>query len=413
MSAAAERNRRVAIACGGTGGHLFPGLAVAEELLGRGCFVTLLISPKDVDQQALTGVSGFEVVVLPAVGLVRGHSLDFLRGFRDSYRSARAEFQARPPQAALAMGGFTSAPPILAGKRCGARAFLHESNAVPGRANRWLSWVVDGAFVGFPSAAARLHTSRVMATGTPVRRRFTAGDAAVCRAALGLNPARPVILVAGGSQGATGINDLVARALPLVSQAAPDWQWLHLSGANDCDSLRRAYAAAGLMAVVLPFCQQMERALGAATVAVCRAGASSLAELAALRVPAILIPYPYATDNHQYHNARVLEQKGAAVLMAQPETTAQTLLHSLQNMVQSPQRLDEMRQALAALQKPQAAREIAETVLRAIDRKQGQVEPAGGSGRSASGQQGCPGDGSPESRKKLCEAETASAVAGA
>ncbi len=143
----------MAIACGGTGGHLFPGLAVAEQLVRRGCAAMLLISPKEVDQQAVQGVSGMEVVTLPAVGLKRGGEIAFVRGFIQSYRAAARLFKSRPPQAALAMGGFTSAPPILAAKRAGARTFLHESNTIPGRANRWLSRVVHRAFVGFPTAA--------------------------------------------------------------------------------------------------------------------------------------------------------------------------------------------------------------------------------------------------------------------
>ena len=202
---------RVAIACGGTGGHLFPGLAVADQLVRRGCAATLLISSKDVDQEAVKGVTGMEIVALPAVGLKRGGELAFVRGFIRSYRAAAKLFKSRPPQAALAMGGFTSAPPVLAARQAGSKTFLHESNTIPGRANRWLSRVVNGAFVGFPTAAGRLHNSSVTVTGTPVRPRFQARAAADCRADLGFDPARPVLLVTGGSQGASGINELVLR----------------------------------------------------------------------------------------------------------------------------------------------------------------------------------------------------------
>ena len=160
---------RMAIACGGTGGHLFPGLAVAEHLRARGCRVTLLISPKEVDQQGVKADAGMEVLTLPAVGLTRGGELAFVKGFIRSYRSARRFFRFNPPMAALAMGGFTSAPPLLAARHFGALAFLHESNCVPGRANRWLSWIVTRAFVGFPTAAGRLHTGNVTVSGTPVR----------------------------------------------------------------------------------------------------------------------------------------------------------------------------------------------------------------------------------------------------
>jgi len=136
---------RVAIACGGTGGHLFPGVAVAEELKRRGCSVTLLISPKEVDQKAVQGAADVKVATLPAVGLTRGKIFAFARGFGQSYRAAKKLFATECPDAVLAMGGFTSAPPVLAGKSLGVPTFLHESNTIPGRANRWLSWTVSEA----------------------------------------------------------------------------------------------------------------------------------------------------------------------------------------------------------------------------------------------------------------------------
>jgi UDP-N-acetylglucosamine--N-acetylmuramyl-(pentapeptide) pyrophosphoryl-undecaprenol N-acetylglucosamine transferase len=171
---------------------LFPGLSVAEKLLQRGCAVTLLISPKEVDQEAVKSASGMEFVTLPAIGLQRGREIAFLRGFKKSYGAAKRVFKMNRPDAVLAMGGFTSAPPILAGKRCGAQTFLHESNTIPGRANRWLSWVVNRAFIGFDSAARRLNNRKITITGTPVRASFRPRDARACRAALGVDPERPL-----------------------------------------------------------------------------------------------------------------------------------------------------------------------------------------------------------------------------
>ena len=354
---------RVAIACGGTGGHLFPGLAVADQLVQRGCTATLLISPKEVDQEGLKGVSGMEIIALPAVGLKRGGEIAFVRGFIRSYRAVAKLFESRPPHAALAMGGFTSAPPMLAAKRAGARTFLHESNTIPGRANRWLARVVRGAFVGFPTAAGRLHNRNVMVTGTPVRQRFQARAAADCRAEMGLDPARPVLLVMGGSQGASGINELVLQSLPLLASRAPDWQWFHLTGPSDAERMRQTYAALKLRAVVHPFFAEMELALGSATVAVSRAGASSLAELAAMRVPAVLVPYPAATDNHQFHNARAFEATGAARLLEQQSATPETLVQLLLDMVEKPAVHEKIQIALAQWHAPHAAEQIAEAML--------------------------------------------------
>src|SRR5581483_4063839 len=198
---------RVAIACGGTGGHLFPGIAVAGELLQLGCAVTLLISPKDVDQQAVKSAVGMEIATLPAVGLSGGNRLAFFRGFLRSLRVAREMFQKNLPDAVLAMGGFTSAAPLLAARLKGVPTFLHESNTIPGRANRWFSRLVNQAFVGFGEAAPQLHARSAKVTGTPCRPQFKPLDATTCRQALGLDPNQPVLLVMGGSQGATGLNE--------------------------------------------------------------------------------------------------------------------------------------------------------------------------------------------------------------
>lgn len=372
----------VAVACGGTGGHLFPGLAVAEQLLKRGCAVTLLISPKEVDQQAVKSASGVEVVTLPAVALQRGSYFAFVRGFWQSWRAARRLFQPRPPLAALAMGGFTSAPPILAAKGVGAKTFLHESNTIPGRANRWLAHIVDQAFVGFPSAAARLHVREATVTGTPVRAEFRPGDPDTCRTALGLNPAKPVVLVMGGSQGASGVNEMVLSALPILAKRAPHWQWLHLSGPLDADKVKQVYTAHGANATVRSFLAEMHLAVGAATVAVSRAGASSLAELAAMRLPALLVPYPFAADNHQFHNARAFTESGAARLLEQREATAEKLAGLLVELVENASARETIQIALARWHAPNAAEQIAGMILSACGRgannpvRAGKVEPA-------------------------------------
>lgn len=365
--------RPIAIACGGTGGHLFPGLAVAEQWHARGGAVTLLISPKDVDQQAVRNATGVTVVTLPAVGLSGGRRLAFLRGFWKSYRASRRLFQSQPPGAVLAMGGFTSAPPVLAGKRAAAKTFLHESNAVPGRANRWLAWLVDQAFVGFAEAAPRLRARSVTVTGTPVRAQFHPRDPGDCRAALGLDPRRPVVLVTGGSQGARSVNDLVLAALPLLARGAPELQWLHLTGAPDLEKVRERHAALGLTSRVHPFFDRMELALGAATVAVSRAGASSLAELAALSVPAVLIPYPAAADDHQLHNARAFERTGAAWLLEQATATPESLAQALLDLLRDDARREKMSAALAAWHAPHAAEQIADAIAGALERAAGSL----------------------------------------
>jgi UDP-N-acetylglucosamine--N-acetylmuramyl-(pentapeptide) pyrophosphoryl-undecaprenol N-acetylglucosamine transferase len=357
----------VAIACGGTGGHLFPGIAVADQLSLRGCDVTLLISPKDVDQQAVKTVVGMEVVTLPAVGMTRGHVAAFLAGFWHSYRAARKLFNLRPPQAVLAMGGFTSAPPVLAGKACGAATFLHESNTIPGKANRWLAHVVTQAFVGFPTAAGRLHHTNVLCTGTPVRPQFRPGEYAAARVALGMHPTKPLVLVMGGSQGASGVNDLVLGALPHLLHAAPDLQFIHLSGLKEVEKVQAGYDLHNVKALVRPFLTEMELALGAATVAVSRAGASSLAELAAMRLPAVLIPYPTAADHHQFHNASAFAEAGAALMLEQKSATAEQLASQVLSLIKDQAAHAAMMKALEHWDAPHAAELIAERMLAMVE----------------------------------------------
>jgi UDP-N-acetylglucosamine--N-acetylmuramyl-(pentapeptide) pyrophosphoryl-undecaprenol N-acetylglucosamine transferase len=353
----------IAVACGGTGGHLFPGLAVAERLMQRRADVMLLISPKEVDQQAVKSAFGMEVVMLPAVGLTRGRGLQFVSGFIASYRAAKARFRKRPPQGVLAMGGFTSAPPVLAGRAFGATTFLHESNTIPGRANRLLAHVVNQAFVGFPAAAGRLVNANILTTGTPVRPQFEPVDPAACRVALGLAPDRPVLLVMGGSQGAAGINDLVISALPKIFERAPNLQVLHLAGITEEEKVRAAYARSGIKGTIRPFLTEMELALAAASAAVSRAGASTLAELAAMRLPSVLIPFPAAADNHQFHNARAFADAGAALWLDQRTATEGQVAEMAARLLQDKPIIDAMRARLQQLHAPHAAELIADKMI--------------------------------------------------
>ena len=366
MIAPGVKSPFVAIACGGTGGHLFPGVVIAEQLQRRDCSVILLISPKDIDQQAVKSARGIEIVTLPAVGLQNRNYFSFTGSFVKSLFAAQKIFRKRRPAAVLAMGGFTSAPPIWVGKEFGAKTFLHESNTIPGRANRLLARFVDEAFVGFPEAAARLRVPKVTTTGTPVRSQFQPRDPAACRTALGFEPGRPVILVMGGSQGASGINGMILSALPTLGERAKNWQWLHITGMNDSEKVKSAYDARGLSAVVKPFLTEMDLALGAATVAVSRAGASSLAEIAAMRLPSLLIPYPAAANNHQFHNARAFEKTGAVRLLEQKAATPETVAGLLRELVEDAAARSKIQAALAQWHAPRSAEQIADRILSAL-----------------------------------------------
>lgn len=364
MSVSTNNAPLVAIACGGTGGHLFPGLAVARELQALGCDVALLVSPKEVDQQAVKSAAGCLVHTLPAVALQDRNYFSFAGSFFRSFLATRRLFRERRPVAVLAMGGFTSVPPVVAASWLGIKSFLHDSNAVPGRANRWLAPLVTRAFLGFAEASARLKTRHRTVTGTPVRTEFQPRDPAGCRRALGLEPDLPTLLVVGGSQGARGLNDLVLAALPQLKQR--DWQWLHLSGPADAEKVRAAYAQLGLRATVRPFLAEMELALGAATAAVSRAGASSMAELAALRLPALLVPLPTAADNHQFYNARQYAADGAAWAQDQRTATPEKTASQLVALMEDAGVRLRMQTALAHWHVPTCARDIAGQVMREV-----------------------------------------------
>jgi UDP-N-acetylglucosamine--N-acetylmuramyl-(pentapeptide) pyrophosphoryl-undecaprenol N-acetylglucosamine transferase len=339
---------------------------VARQLAHFGARVSLLVSRKDVDQQAVKEVRDLQVVTLPAVALQRGSRLAFVRGFASSYFAAHRFFKTVQPHAALAMGGFTGVPPVLAAKRRGARTFLHESNTVPGRANRVLARFVDCAFMGFEGASQRLRCRRVAVTGTPVRPEFQPRDPADCRRALGFDPARPVILVVGGSQGASGLNNLLIRSLPLLAQSEPNWQWLFLTGPNDGEKVRAVSVSSRVTAVIHPFFERMELALGAADAAVARAGASSLAEFAAMRLPSVLVPLPTAADNHQYFNTLAFQQSSGARLLEQESATPEQLLQHLRELVPAGDARARAQAGLARWHSPEAAREIAGQILASL-----------------------------------------------
>jgi UDP-N-acetylglucosamine--N-acetylmuramyl-(pentapeptide) pyrophosphoryl-undecaprenol N-acetylglucosamine transferase len=173
-------------------------------------------------------------------------------------------------------------------------------------------------------------------------------------------------LVVGGSQGASGVNEMILSALPLL--AGRGWQWLHLTGTNDFEKVKAAYGAVGFKAVVKPFLAEMDLALGAATAAVSRAGASSLAELAAMRVPSLLVPFPAAAGNHQFFNARAFEATGAARLLEQKDATPEKVAAMLRELVENETARRAMQTALAQWHAPRAAEQIAENILSAITR---------------------------------------------
>lgn len=360
----------VVIACGGTGGHLFPGLAVGEALRRRGHEVLIFLSEKEIDALAVRDHLGkFRFEKLPSIGLPRVFSpamLGFARGFGSSVARCRQLYRDFRPAAVLGMGGFTSTAPIVAGRLLGVPTFVHESNVIPGKANRINARIAREVLLGFEESAARFRPgTRCTVTGTPIRdslRQAPAREAAQAGFGLHEGAVKKTLLVMGGSQGARGINQA-------VGQAAPEWkdalQIIHFTGRDDEYSVRQAYERAGVSASVAAFSHRMQDAYAAADFAISRSGAASLCELAFFGLPSLLIPYPFAADDHQTFNAQIFTRSGAAVALKEGETTGDFLAKIVLEVLKNPAKLTSMADAARRLSPPDAASLIAETMERA------------------------------------------------
>ena len=327
---------RVIIACGGTGGHVFPGVAVARELCTRGAAVTLLLSDKSVDQEAVTGLSGVTIKTVPAVGLSLRTVARFLWLLIGSTFSLFLDFRHNRPSAVLSMGGFTSAAPVLAGFFLGVPVMIHEANSVPGKANRFLARFARTLFLHFEESRELLNHSDMRVVGMPVRAEFVPrcrDREKSSREKIGLDPRRPVLVVVGGSQGARPVNDLIVASLELIGSELPELQILHIAGSRDLETVQSHYARSAIDAQVEGFYSEMADAFGAASVIVTRSGASSLAEIARVGVPAVLIPFPQAADDHQTKNAGAFVKHHRAIVIIQKDAHPGSLVAHLKQLI--------------------------------------------------------------------------------
>jgi UDP-N-acetylglucosamine--N-acetylmuramyl-(pentapeptide) pyrophosphoryl-undecaprenol N-acetylglucosamine transferase len=258
------------------------------------------------------------------------------------------------------MGGFTSTAPVLAGRFRGIATFIHESNAVPGKANRWTARVVNAVMLGFKECAPFFPRARTEVTGTPVRTELVRLDRADSRRKLGLREDLPTLLVMGGSQGASGLNQALIKALPFL-QGVP-LQVIHLSGARDERLVADNYRRENVPAYIGAFHHQMEEVYSAADLVVARAGAASLAEFAGYSLPGIVIPFPYAADDHQTRNAEIYARADAAILLKQSDLSGESLARSIRELVENPQRLQQMAANCARLAPNDAASRVANTI---------------------------------------------------
>ena len=360
---------RAVIACGGTGGHLFPGLAVAEALHGRGHEVLLFVSEKEIDATALKSHPEFRSEKLPSIGLpsmlVSPAFVRFVRRFGESYSHCGKIYRKFRPSVVLGMGGFTSTAPVLSARMRRLPAFIHESNAIPGRANRLAAKFATRVLLGFEEAESRLAGAPCVVTGTPVRKNLGQPlDRATARRTFHLDPDKKTLLVMGGSQGAAGINQLLFKAAPLLRGSGI--QVIHFTGDHDDRLAAANYQRDEIPHYVSPFHHRMEEAYSAADVVVSRAGASSLSELSQFALPSILIPYPFATDDHQTANAGIYAKAGAAEMLVEKDTGPEMLAAMISNLLNDDLRRERMSTAARRIPPSSAAENVADELERAV-----------------------------------------------
>ncbi|QTN34230.1 undecaprenyldiphospho-muramoylpentapeptide beta-N-acetylglucosaminyltransferase [Akkermansiaceae bacterium] len=355
--------KKILIACGGTGGHLFPGIAVAESLLAQGHEPLLLISQKKIDSQASAKYPHLTFRVVPAIAkpaTLSPKMLPFLWALYQSIRTSKKIIREFGADAVLGMGGFTSLPPVYAGHKLGKKTFVHDSNARPGRANILTSRFCTKVFIGLQPAAA-FFKAPTQLTGTPARPEIlnlpSRADAA---ARFGLDPHKQTILVTGGSQGALGLNQLTAKAAPLLPE---DIQILHIAGPNDRDRIASENPVQRPGYKLIGFCDQMPSAYALADLVIARSGASTLTEISLAGLPSILVPYPFAADDHQTANARVFSDAGAAKLIQQKDLTPDCLAKLLIGLLADPAALSKMSAAAKSLAISDAPEKVTAEIL--------------------------------------------------
>ncbi len=357
---------RVVMAGGGTGGHLFPGIAVARELVARdpGATVSFAGTARGLEVRVVPR-EGFELDVIRSAGLKGKSAGALLRGLGVLPLSAIDAWRLvtrRRPEVVIGLGGYSSGPVVAMAAVRGIPTLLMEQNAVPGLTNRILGRIVEAAAVTYERTVP-FFRGKAFVSGNPVRPSFFAGAAAGARAGAG----PPHLLVFGGSQGAHAINEAMVKAAPLLAGSRLRFTILHQTGERDVEMARDGYRAAALDAEVEPFVFDMDRQMARADVVVCRAGATTLAEIAAAGRPSVLVPLPTATDDHQRHNAAVFAAAGAAEVIDQPELDGPILADRLQALIADPARRARMAAAARTLARPEAARVIVDRVLELVE----------------------------------------------
>ena len=354
---------RVVIAGGGTGGHLYPGIAVARELLRHtpDARVTFAGTARGIESRVVPR-EGFELDVLRSAGLKGAGTAALIRGFALLPLSAFDAWRIlsrRSPHVVIGVGGYSSGPVVLLAALRGMPTLLLEQNAVPGITNRILAHVVSAAAVTFDSTVSYFGR-RGFVAGNPVRPEFLQVSA---REETAARSDSVRVLIFGGSQGAHAINMAMVEAAPRLAAGGGRLAITHQTGERDLERVREGYRRAGVDARVEPFLYAMDKEMGAADLIVSRAGATTIAELTAAGRPALLVPLPTAADDHQRKNAEVLAAAGAAEVIAQKDLSGELLANRILALARDASRRTAMIQAARRFARPDAARVIVDRVV--------------------------------------------------
>lgn len=354
----------VVIAGGGTGGHLFPGIALADVLRGRGATVTFVGTAAGIEVRAVPA-AGYPLELIPGAQVRGGGLARVVRGlWATAAGVARASrlLGTLRPDLVVGVGGYASVAMVTAARLRATPIVLLEQNTIPGVASRTLGKLATRICLGFAEAASYFPAGRTLHTGNPVRAAILTAPAAP-QPTLGL-------LVFGGSQGAQHLNDAVLAAVERLGERLRGARIRHQTGTADHERIAAAYARIGCPATVDPFITDMGSAYAAADLVIARAGAMSCAEITARALPSILVPYPHAADDHQRHNAEALVRAGAARMILDPELSVDTLVGAVAPLLADAAARATMANAARAVGRPDAADRVAD-VCEALARRAG------------------------------------------
>jgi UDP-N-acetylglucosamine--N-acetylmuramyl-(pentapeptide) pyrophosphoryl-undecaprenol N-acetylglucosamine transferase len=356
---------RVLIIAGGTGGHIYPGIAIAQRLKKDKVEILFVGRSKGMEADIIAkykfpyrGIAGGALPRKLSLVLIKNF-FKWIIGFVQSIKIL-GNFK---PQVIFSTGGYVSFPLVLGAWLLRIPVVIHEQNTISGLSNRLAGKLADKITVTFPESKKYFATGKVYLTGNPIREEILCLDRAVAIKNLELKKDRLNILLLGGSAGAHSLNVAMKEALDFLAEFKYKLQFIHLSGVADYELVRSAYFRQGYEAKIFPFMYDIENAYRAADLVICRAGATTLAEITALGLAAILIPYPFATADHQRKNAEVLAQTGAGVMILNEDLTGTRLAEEIINLVKDQNKLSLMSANSAKLGRPRAVDEIAGIVF--------------------------------------------------